>query len=89
MPLPLLQPLFEPYLATQLEHTEIKSDSHSPIPLCQPREGTSLLQSFANLSAQLPASRDGDRLAQRQSKLLWGLGMALWGKLGQEEDGEG
>ena len=84
-----LQPLFEPYLATQLEHTEIVPDSHSPVPLCRPREGLSLLSSFSSLSSQLPPSRDREEgKVRRQLHLLWGLGVALWGKLSGEEDGE-
>lgn len=77
----LLQPFFEPYLATQLEHSEIKSDSDSPIPWFQPCEDTSLLHSFDSLSRHLPTSRHGDSLSQRQMMLLWSLAISLWAEL--------
>lgn len=59
----------------------MKSDSDSPIPRFHPQEGTALLCGFELLSNHLPASRDGDTLAQRQFKLLLTLAVALWAEL--------
>jgi hypothetical protein len=85
-PLRKISPLFEPYLATQLEHTEMKSDSNSSIPWFQPREDTALLRSFDSLSRHLPPSRDGDTLAQRQMQLLWSLAVSLWAELDRADE---
>lgn len=68
-------------MATQLEHSEIKSDSDSSIPWFQPCEGTSLVRSFDSLSRHLPAGHDGDSLSQRQMHLLWSLAISLWAEL--------
>ncbi|CAI8057887.1 Nuclear pore complex protein Nup98-Nup96 [Geodia barretti] len=76
-----ISPFFEPYLASQLEHSDVKFDSDSSIPRFHPKEGACLLHGFDALSRHLPPSRDGDGLAQRQMQLLWGLAMALWGEL--------
>ena len=84
----IIQPFFEPYLASQLEHSDVKFDSDSPIPWFHPQEGTGLLRAFELLSRHLPTSRDGDSLAQRQMKLLLSLGVALWAELEGAEDSE-
>ena len=83
-----LQPLFEPYLATQLEHTRFESELDSPVPRCQPEEGTALLHSLASLSLQLPNNQPGNSLTHREMQLVWSLAAALWGPLPGEEEGE-
>ena len=66
----------------------MKFDSNSPVPRFHPQEGTGLLHGFETLSRHLPASRDGDGLAQRQIQLLWGLAVALWGRLEGADESE-
>ena len=87
-PLFPLQPLFEPYLATQLEHTKFEFDSDSPVPQCQPDKGTALLCSFASLSRQLPDNQPGNSLVHREMQLLWSLAAALWAQLEGEDEGK-
>lgn len=55
IPLCFLQPLYVPYLGTQLAHTDIDF-LESGTPHCTPQEGNGLLHAFADVARQQTAA---------------------------------
>ena len=82
----MIQTMYEPLLAVQLQHSEVGG---AETPHIVPVKGNRALASYAAISDNLQMSNSSDKFAGQYVKCVWGLMMALWGDLTNENNVSG
>ena len=75
--------MFEPLLAVQLQHSEVDGAGIAHI---TPVQGNRALASYMAIADDLQMSNVADKFAGQYMKCVWGLMMALWGDLPNENN---
>ena len=76
--LPLLQEMYTPLLAVQLQHSEVGG---AGVPHITPMKGNKALLDYSAIPDGLHMSNCSDKFAGQYMKGVWNLTMALWGDL--------
>ena len=67
-----------PLLTVQLQHSEVGG---AGIPLIVPTKGNRALENYAAIADNLQMSNTSDKFAGQYMRCVWGLMMALWGDI--------
>lgn len=75
--------MFEPFLAVQLQHSEVGG---AGTPHIVPVQGNRVLASYTAITDDLQMSNASDKFAGQYMRCVWDLMMALWGDLTNENN---